>query len=74
MAYFIAGDDDVAKKEMKIQCEKCGCDENVIPIGIGDITILCAGCGRYIHYFWRENKTEISSRPERKTSSGLTFY
>ena len=72
--YFIAGVDDMAPKKIEIKCPNCHLYAGSTSAGMGDRTIKCRICGKYIHYSFRRNEVEIASRPERNTSSGHTFY
>lgn len=74
MAYFIAGDDEMAPRMIEICCPNCGNENEPIPADMGDQIIHCKQCGKFIRYAWRKNKIEITHRPERTTASGLTFY
>ena len=74
MAYFIAGVDYMAQRMIEIRCPHCKNERIFIPADMGDKTIKCQICGKYIHYGWRKQKIEIVNRPERNTASGLTFY
>ena len=73
MAYFIAGDDEMAQRMIEICCPNCGNKNEPIPADMGDKTFRCWLCGEYIHYAWRKQKIEITNRPERANASGLTF-
>lgn len=64
----------MAPKMIEIKCPNCYWPAGNILAGMGDKTIKCKICGKYIHYTSHRNKTKIASRPERTTSSGLTFY
>lgn len=63
----------MAPRMIQIKCPNCHLHAGSIPAGMGDKTIKCQICGKYIHYEWRKQKTEIVGRPERTTASGLTF-
>lgn len=64
----------MAPRMIAIRCPNCRYENNPIPADMGDKTFQCFACGEYIHYAWRKNETEITDRPERTKSSGLTFY
>lgn len=71
--YFIAGVDDMAPRMIEIKCPNCRWRAGGVSADMGDKTIRCKICGKYIRYAFRENQIEIAGRPERSTSSGLTF-
>lgn len=70
---FITGVDVMTPKMIEIKCPYCHWSAGNIPAGMGDKTIKCKICGKYIRYKFYENEIEIVNRPERVTSSGLTF-
>lgn len=75
MACFIDGDKmESRKRKIEIYCPYCQSKSNPIPIAMGDKTIKCRTCGKYIRYGWRKGNVEIVTRPERTTAAGLTFY
>lgn len=61
-------------KLIEIKCPKCKSENKPIPAGMGDKTIKCQRCGKFIHYGHRKQKIEIIDRPERIASSGLVLY
>ena len=61
-------------RKIEIVCPKCNYKNRSIPADMGNQTIRCAFCGRYIHYSWRTGKIEITNRPERTTASGHSFF
>ena len=63
----------MAPRMIEICCPNCGHESEPIPADMGDKTIKCRICGKYIHYGWRKQEIEITDRPERKEASGLTF-
>ena len=73
MAYFIAGYDYMAPRMIEVICPNCGYKNKPIPADMGDKTIKCSSCGLYIHYKFRKAEFETVKRPDRTTSSGLTF-
>lgn len=63
----------MAPRMVQIKCPNCHSCAGNIPVAMGDKTIKCRICGKYIHYGWRKQEIEITDRPERKEASGLTF-
>lgn len=63
----------MAPRMIEIKCPNCRWSVGSVSAGMGDKTIKCKICGKYIRYKCRSNEIEIMSRPERVTSSGLTF-
>lgn len=63
----------MAPRMIEIQCPHCKCRNNPISADMGDKTIKCCVCGTYIHYKHRTHEVKETKRPERTTSSGLTF-
>lgn len=71
--YFIIGVDVMTPKIIEIKCPNCHGYAGSIPAGMGDKTIKCRICGKYIRYKSRTSEIVTVNRPERVTSSGLTF-
>ena len=70
---FIAGDDCMAPKMIEVICPNCCRSVGNISVNTGSKTIKCRICKNYIRYDFRKDKTELTNRPDRVTSSGLTF-
>ena len=70
---FYSGVDDMEPEKIEIKCPHCHFAVGNVSSSMGDRTIKCQNCGRYIHYSFRRNEVKITHRPERSTSSGLTF-
>lgn len=61
-------------RRIEIRCPKCRTKSKPISVDMGDKTIKCQNCGEFICFRHRTHKIEIIDRPERVSSSGLTFY
>lgn len=55
-------------------CPNCKRENKAIPRDMGDKTLKCQRCRKFIRYKWRENRMMIIDRPERATTSGLVLY
>lgn len=60
-------------RRIEIRCPKCRMKSKPIPVDMGDKTIKCQNCGEFIRFRHRTHEIEIIDRPERVSSSGLTF-
>lgn len=72
--YFYTCEVKIKPKLIEIKCPKCKTENKPIPADMGDKTIQCQKCGKFIHYGHCNQKIEITDRPERVTSSGLVLY
>jgi phage FluMu protein Com len=64
----------MSHREIKIKCPKCKHLNKAIAIDMGDKTIKCPQCGLHIQYKHRTEQISMTRKPERHSSSGLTFY
>lgn len=64
----------MAPKMIEMVCPNCTFKNKPIPAGMGDKTIKCRVCGKFIHYGFRKNEIKIVDRPDRTSDSGLVLY
>lgn len=63
----------MAPRLIEVICPSCKGVNKSIPADMGDKTIKCCECGKFVRYKHRTGTFEIVSRPEKEESSGLTF-
>ena len=72
--FFYTCEAKMKPKLIEIKCPNCKKENKPIPADMGDKTIQCQKCGKFIHYGHRSQKIEITKRPDRESSSGLLLY
>lgn len=63
----------MAPRLITVVCPMCKQKNKPIPAEMGDKIVKCCECGSYIQYKHRKEIFEIIKRPERVTSSGLSY-
>lgn len=63
----------MAPRMITVTCPACKQEDKTIPAGMGDKVVKCGKCGSYIQYKHRTESFEKIKRPERVTSSGLSY-
>lgn len=59
---------------IKINCPSCKKEQKPIPMEMGDKTIKCISCGRFMKYHWRSNVVTEVRRPDNNSSGGTELY